>query len=175
MSEEEVKRAVEFAVTPVEKVLAAEVARLRARQAQTEKERDNVDADYRRDTEILAARCRTAGARVEELQRERNRAQADLAAARMGQGEAEERVGVLEAALRLARNGLPDAMYPGIPPQFVDGLVHAQIVIADALGDDDPGDVEAARRALDSGEPSNMNAEQAQEFDAYLGRKEESP
>lgn len=54
----------------------------------------------------------------------------------------------LVAALALALNGIPDPMHPGIPKQFVTGLVCAQIVILDALGDDDPGDVEAARAAL---------------------------
>jgi hypothetical protein len=56
------------------------------------------------------------------------------------------------AALRLALRGIPDPMHPGIPREFEGGLVHAQIVMLDALGDDDPGNVEAARAALSARE-----------------------
>jgi hypothetical protein len=38
-------------------------------------------------------------------------------------------------------------MHPGIRKQWVDGLVHAQIIL-DSYVSDDPGDVEAARAAL---------------------------
>lgn len=59
------------------------------------------------------------------------------------------RVEELTRAVELALNGIPDPMHPGIPRQFVDKLVAAQIVLCAARGDDDPGDVEVARAALE--------------------------
>ena len=56
----------------------------------------------------------------------------------------------LREAVELALSGLPDPMHPGIPRHAVDGLVAAKIVLMDALGDPDPGNVEAARAALAS-------------------------
>jgi hypothetical protein len=66
----------------------------------------------------------------------------------LAHGKAEARVAVLETALQEASRGMPDPMHPEIPRKFVDNLVSAQIVISAALGHEDPGDVEAARAAL---------------------------
>lgn len=56
----------------------------------------------------------------------------------------------LRRAIELASFGLPDPMHPGMPPQFVDGLVAAQIVLANAVDVEDVGDVDAATRTLEA-------------------------
>jgi hypothetical protein len=83
-----------------------------------------------------------------KAEQERDEANAACESHEVERTMAEARVAELEADVDLARSGIPDPMHPSIPPEFVDGLVGAQIVLAGALGHCDPGDVAAARAAL---------------------------
>jgi len=57
----------------------------------------------------------------------------------------------LTEVLQVVRGPMPDAMHPQFSkmPKLVDWLICSQIVIDDALGEEDPGNVEAARSWLE--------------------------
>ena len=60
----------------------------------------------------------------------------------------------LREALRLIADG-PDPMHPRFNQAGADVLMSVKIVAWDALGNDDPGDVAAARAALDASPPAD--------------------
>lgn len=89
----------------------------------------------------------------ESYQGERSEALAALATL-------EARLVVLEEAAELALAGIPDHQHPYVHREHEGRLVAAQIILADALGDEDPGNVEMARATL-----AALSRSQAQEAD----------
>lgn len=100
---------------------------------------------WQQDVWALLAALRAETERADKYKQAADRLSAQVDELEEAESRLIERADRLAEALSLAKACLPDPMHPVFAPADRERLVCAQIIMADALGDDDPGNVKSAR------------------------------